>query len=169
MPAVDALVCFALYAANRTTTQAYRVLLEPWNLTYPQYIALVTLWGDGEQTVRSLGEALQLDSGTLSPMLARMEDAGYITRTRGGDDERVVTVGLTERGHAMRDELAHVPQCIAYGAGLTDADSARELIDALNQLTEAMKSLRDQPDTVLDAVGGPRRLRPKTTARRRSA
>ncbi|WP_295789753.1 MarR family winged helix-turn-helix transcriptional regulator [uncultured Microbacterium sp.] len=157
MPAVDSLVCFALYAANRTTTQAYRVLLEPWNLTYPQYIALVTLWSDGPQTVGGLGEALQLDSGTLSPMLARMEKAGYVTRVRGDDDERVVTVALTTRGAALREELAHVPHCIAAGAGLTDADSARGLIDALHQLTEAMKSLRDHPDTILETVGAPRR------------
>lgn len=157
MPAVDALVCFALYAANRTTTQAYRVLLEPWNLTYPQYIALVTLWGDGDQTVKSLGEALQLDSGTLSPMLARMEAAGYIERTRRSDDERVVSVSLTPRGAGLREELSHVPRCIAAGAGLSDADSARELIDALHQLTEAMKDLRDHPDTVLSAVGAPHR------------
>jgi DNA-binding MarR family transcriptional regulator len=146
MPAVDQLVCFALYAANRTTTQAYRALLEPWNLTYPQYIALMTLWNDGEQTVGSLGEALQLDSGTLSPMLARMENAGYLTRARRTDDERVVTVALTDRGTALRAELAHVPRCIAAGSGLPDAASARELIDALHQLTAAMKDLRDHPD-----------------------
>lgn len=148
MPAVDQLVCFALYAANRTTTQAYRALLEPWNLTYPQYIALVTLWNDGEQTVGSLGEALQLDSGTLSPMLARMENAGYLTRTRRADDERVVTVALTDRGTALRAELAHVPRCIVAGSGFADAASARELIDALHRLTEAMKDLRDHPDDV---------------------
>lgn len=152
MPAVDALVCFALYAANRTTTQAYRVLLEPWNLTYPQYIALVTLWGDGDQTVKSLGEALQLDSGTLSPMLARMESAGYVRRDRRTDDERVVTVSLTERGREMRDELAHVPRCIAVGSGIPDADSAHELIRALHQLTVAMRDLRDHPQTVLDVA-----------------
>ncbi|SDP26741.1 DNA-binding transcriptional regulator, MarR family [Microbacterium testaceum StLB037] len=151
MPAVDQLVCFALYAANRTTTQAYRALLEPWNLTYPQYIALVTLWNDGDQTVGSLGEALQLDSGTLSPMLARMESAGYLTRSRRADDERVVSVTLTDRGTELRTELAHIPQCIAAGSGITDADSARELIDALHQLTEAMKGLRDHPDEVRDA------------------
>lgn len=156
MPAVDDLVCFALYAANRTTTQAYRVLLEPWNLTYPQYIALVTLWVDGDQTVSSLGDALQLDSGTLSPMLARMETVGYLTRSRRSDDERVVTVALTDRGHEMRQELAHVPRCIAAGSGLTDEDSARELIDALHQLTDAMRDLRDRPDTVLAAAGVPR-------------
>lgn len=153
MPAVDALVCFALYAANRTTTQAYRVLLEPFDLTYPQYIALVTLWADGEQTVKSLGEALQLDSGTLSPMLARMEAAGYVSRTRRADDERVVTVALTERGAAMRDELSHVPRCIAAGAGFIDVDSARDLIEALHRLTDAMKDLRDHPDTVLASAG----------------
>jgi DNA-binding MarR family transcriptional regulator len=153
MPAVDDLVCFALYAANRATTQAYRALLEPFDLTYPQYIALVTLWGDGAQTVKSLGEALQLDSGTLSPMLARMEAAGYVTRTRRTDDERVVTVALTERGAAMRGELAHVPRCIAAGAGFTDLDSARDLIEALHRLTDAMKDLRDHPDAVLASAG----------------
>lgn len=156
MPAVDTLVCFALYAANRTTTQAYRALLEPFDLTYPQYISLVTLWVDGEQTVKSLGEALQLDSGTLSPMLARMEAAGYVTRSRTSRDERVVTVSLTERGVALREELAHVPRCIAAGAGFTDADDARELIDALHRLTDAMKDLRDHPDAVLASVGAPR-------------
>ena len=156
MPAVDSLVCFALYAASRTTTQAYRVLLDPWDLTYPQYLALVTLWTDGDQTVSGLGEALQLDSGTLSPMLARMETAGYVTRERRTDDERVVTVSLTPRGREMRDELAHVPRCIAVGSGIADADSAHELIHALQQLTVAMRDLRDHPRTALDAIGAPR-------------
>lgn len=155
MPAVDSLVCFALYAASRTTTQAYRVLLDPWDLTYPQYLALVTLWNDGDQTVSGLGDALQLDSGTLSPMLSRMETAGYVTRERRADDERVVTVSLTPRGREMRNELAHVPRCIAVGSGLTDADSAQELIRALQHLTVAMRDLRDHPRTVLDAVGAP--------------
>ncbi|MBN9209994.1 MAG: MarR family transcriptional regulator [Microbacterium sp. 71-36] len=154
MPAVDSLVCFALYAASRTTTQAYRVLLDPWDLTYPQYLALVTLWNDGDQTVSGLGDALQLDSGTLSPMLARMETAGYVTRERRADDERVVTVSLTARGREMRDELAHVPRCIAVGSGIPDADSAHELIRALQQLTVAMRDLRDHPRTVLDVVTG---------------
>jgi DNA-binding MarR family transcriptional regulator len=156
MPAVDSLVCFALYAASRTTTQAYRVLLDPWDLTYPQYLALVTLWSDGDQTVSGLGEALQLDSGTLSPMLARMENAGYVTRERRADDERVVTVSLTPRGREMRDELAHVPRCIAVGSGIADADSAHELIQALQQLTVAMRDLRDHPRTALDAISAPR-------------
>ena len=154
MPAVDSLVCFALYAASRTTTQAYRVLLDPWDLTYPQYLALVTLWNDGDQTVRGLGDALQIDSGTLSPMLARMESAGYVTRERRVDDERVVTVSLTARGSEMRDELAHVPRCIAVGSGIPDADSAHELIRALQQLTVAMRDLRDHPQTVRDVVDG---------------
>ena len=152
MPAVDALVCFALYAANRTTSQAYRALLQPWNLTYPQYIALVTLWNDGDQTVGSLGDALQLDSGTLSPMLARMEAAGYLQRRRADDDERIVTVQLTPRGHEMRDELSHIPACIAAGSGIADANSARELVDALHQLTAAMRGLRDHPAAAIDAV-----------------
>ncbi|OZB81158.1 MAG: MarR family transcriptional regulator, partial [Microbacterium sp. 14-71-5] len=84
------MVCFALYAATRATTQAYRALLEPWGLTYPQYLVLVTLWLDGEQTVSSLGDRLQLDSGTLSPLLRRMESSDLIVRERRSSDERVV-------------------------------------------------------------------------------
>src|SRR4051794_27986644 len=118
MTTTDDMVCFALYAASRATTQTYRALLEPWGLTYGQYLVLVVLWSEGEQSVSELGEALQLDSGTLSPMLRRMESAGVITRRRGSADERVVTVSLARRGRDLRDELAHVPGCIAGGMGL---------------------------------------------------
>ena len=75
MTTTDEMVCFSLYAASRATTQAYRALLEPWGLTYGQYLVLVVLWSEGEQSVSALGEALQLESGTLSPMLLRMEKA----------------------------------------------------------------------------------------------
>lgn len=130
---LDQMVCFALYSAARAATQAYRALLEPHGLTYPQYLVLVMLWARGEQTVGRLGDALELDSGTLSPMLRRMEQAGTVTRTRSADDERVVVIGLTERGEQLRTELAHVPACIADGTGLT-LDSARELIDTLRSV-----------------------------------
>ena len=90
MAVTDEMVCFSLYAATRATTQAYRSLLEPWGLTYPQYLVLVTLWLEGDQTVSSLGEHLQLDSGTLSPLLKRMEQGGLVRRERRrhqiGDD-----------------------------------------------------------------------------------
>src|ERR1700761_1450577 len=119
MGVVDEMVCFSLYAATRATAQAYRSLLEPWNLTYPQYLVLVLLWDSDNQAVRDLGECLQLDSGTLSPLLRRMEQAGFLKRARSAQDERVVVVSLTERGRLLQDDLAHVPSCIADSFGLT--------------------------------------------------
>jgi DNA-binding MarR family transcriptional regulator len=138
MPVTDEMVCFSLYAATRATTQAYRTLLEPWGLTYPQYLVLVTLWIEGDQTVSSLGEHLQLDSGTLSPLLKRMEQSDLVRRERRSTDERVVTVTTGERGRSLRTELAHVPAAIAAGTGLADDRSAAELIATLQHLTETM-------------------------------
>ncbi len=94
---------------------AYRALLEPWGLTYPQYLVLVTLWIEGDQTVSTLGDHLQLDSGTLSPLLRRMEQTDLVRRERRSTDERVVTVALGDRGRSIRPELAHVPARIAAG------------------------------------------------------
>lgn len=141
MPVTDEMVCFSLYAATRATTQAYRTLLEPWGLTYPQYLVLVTLWVEGDQTVSSLGDHLQLDSGTLSPLLRRMEQAGLVKRERRSDDERVVTVGIGERGRELRPELAHIPARIAAGTGLPDQEAATALIDTLHRLTETMHAV----------------------------
>ncbi|MFF9564021.1 MarR family winged helix-turn-helix transcriptional regulator [Leifsonia sp. NPDC014704] len=138
MPVTDEMVCFSLYAATRATTQAYRTLLEPWGLTYPQYLVLITLWVEGEQTVGSLGEHLQLDSGTLSPLLRRMEQSGLVRRERRAGDERIVTVTLGERGQELRSELAHIPARIAAGTGLPDQQAAGALIDTLHRLTETM-------------------------------
>ena len=138
MPVTDEMVCFSLYAATRATTQAYRTMLEPWGLTYPQYLVLVTLWVEGDQTVSSLGDHLQLDSGTLSPLLRRMEQADLVHRERRSTDERVVTVTTGERGRSLRAELADIPGRIAAGTGLPDADAAAELIQTLQRLTETM-------------------------------
>jgi len=141
MPVTDEMVCFALYSATRATTQAYRSLLEPWKLTYPQYLVLVTLWIEGDQTVSSLGEHLQLDSGTLSPLLRRMEQAGLVRRERRLPDERVVTVTVGDRGRDLRAELAHIPARIAAGTGLPDEPSAAALIETLHRLTETMHAV----------------------------
>ncbi|WP_256335921.1 MarR family winged helix-turn-helix transcriptional regulator [Microbacterium sp. cf332] len=132
------MVCFSLYAASRATTKAYAALLEPHGLTYPQYLVLVLLWSRDERSVRDLGEALDLDSGTLSPLLRRMTRDGLVERSRDGVDERVVTVSLTERGRTLRADLAHVPTCIAEGMGVT-LDGARQLIAALTELADGMR------------------------------
>jgi len=142
MGVVDEMVCFSLYAATRATAQAYRSLLEPWNLTYPQYLVLVLLWDSDDRAVRDLGECLQLDSGTLSPLLRRMEQAGFLDRARSAQDERVVIVSLTERGRALRNDLAHVPSCLAESFGVS-LEQARELTGTLRRLTARMHATAD--------------------------
>ena len=113
MAVTDEMVCFSLYSAARATTQAYRSLLAPWGLTYPQYLVLAILWHEGEQSVGALGEAMQLDSGTLSPLVRRLEQAGYVTRARSPLDERVVLVRLTDAGLALRAEVAPARATVA--------------------------------------------------------
>lgn len=138
MPIVDEMVCFSLYSATRATTRAYAEELAPWGLTYPQYLVLIVLWNEGPQSVRNLGGLLQLDSGTLSPLLRRMEDKELIERTRRTGDQRVVTVTATRRAVELRDELAHVPSVIETATGLPDESSARNLIDTLRRLATTM-------------------------------
>ena len=136
---LDEMICFSLYTASRATTQAYRRLLEPWGLTYPQYLVLGQLWSRGPLTVRTLGDDLSLDSGTLSPLLARLETAGFVTRARTEADGRVVTVTLTERGQSLRAEMAEVPAQLFACMGLS-VNSARILIDSLHTLTESVQA-----------------------------
>ena len=138
MAIVDEMVCFSLYSATRATTRAYAEELAPWGLTYPQYLVLIVLWNEGPQSVRNLGGLLQLDSGTLSPLLRRMEDKELIERTRRTGDQRVVTVTATRRAVELRDELAHVPSVIETATGLPDESSARNLIDTLRRLATTM-------------------------------
>src|SRR5258705_35679 len=95
---LDRHLCFALYSASRAMTAAYRPILTELNLTYPQYLVLLVLWEEGRITVGGLGERLQLDSGTLSPLLKRLEANGFVRRERSSDDERLVDVTLTPEG-----------------------------------------------------------------------
>ena len=139
MTALDQMVCFSLYSASRATTQAYRRLLERWGLTYPQYLVLVELWTQGPRSVRQLGDDLALDSGTLSPLLRRMEKAGIVTRSRDQADGRIVTVDLTAHGRELRSEMADVPSQVAQCMSLT-VESARELLDALHRLTGSVQA-----------------------------
>ena len=119
--------------------------LAPWGLTYPQYLVLAILWMEGEQTIGSLGDAMQLDSGTLSPLVRRLEQAGYVTRARSSADERVVTVGLTEAGTALRTEVASVHTTIAALAGMQDDDQRHRLIAELQELTERLQKTGATP------------------------
>ncbi|WP_332768412.1 MarR family winged helix-turn-helix transcriptional regulator [Phenylobacterium sp.] len=110
---LDNQLCFALYAASGLVTRAYRPLLEPLGLTYPQYLVMMALWERAPRTVKELGQALDLDSGTLTPLLKRLETAGFVVRRRDSVDERRVQIELTEAGHALRDRAAEVPAALA--------------------------------------------------------
>lgn len=131
---LDALLCFDLYAASRAISAVYRPLLAPLGITYPQYLVMRVLWCDGDSTVRHLVTALQLDYGTLSPLLKRLEAAGLVERQRRTDDERSVLITLTEAGAALEAAAADIPPAIGEAMGLSDkeADQLRRLLHAVN-------------------------------------
>jgi MarR family transcriptional regulator, organic hydroperoxide resistance regulator len=142
---LDRQVCFALYAASRAVTQLYRPLLGALGLTYPQYLVMLVLWERGPVTVSELGAALELDSGTLSPLLKRLAAAGLVTRGRRSDDERSVEIRTTPAGAALRAKAAAVPRKIAKATGLRAAELT-ELRHNLTALTEAVGAHRLTPD-----------------------
>jgi DNA-binding MarR family transcriptional regulator len=120
-PLLDEQICFALYAASRALTARYRELLEPLGITYPQYLVMLVLWEQGPTGVSGLGERLHLDSGTLSPLLRRLEGQGLVTRTRVPGDERSVRVELTADGEGLRAAAADIPTSICAATGLDPA------------------------------------------------
>ena len=136
---LDEQACFALYAASRAVTDAYRPLLGELDLTYPQYLVLLVLWENGDSPVKDLGAALQLDYGTLSPLLKRLEANGLVRRARRADDERSVSVALTEEGLALRDRALSVPPVIGTAMGLEDAEF-EELRGLLSKLTTSVQA-----------------------------
>lgn len=127
------LLCFALYSANHAMHRLYRPLLAPLGLTYPQYLVLVSLWARDGQRVGDLGQELGLETNTLTPLLKRMAESGLVARTRSTEDERVVTVSLTDKGRAMEPEAARITACIFEASGLS-VDEIRDLRDRVNAL-----------------------------------
>ncbi|MFB8405204.1 MarR family winged helix-turn-helix transcriptional regulator [Streptomyces sp. NPDC055912] len=130
---LDHQICFSLHAATRAFNGVYREALKELGLTYPQYLAMLVLWEHGELPVKGIGERLKLDSGTLSPLLKRLEAAGYVERRRSPEDERSVTVRPTAEGAALKERARDVPRRIATatGLGLADIRDLRERLDAL--------------------------------------
>jgi MarR family transcriptional regulator, organic hydroperoxide resistance regulator len=116
--ALERQVCFALVVASRSVLAVYRPLLEPLGLTHPQYLVMLALWGSSPLSVGEIGTLLQLDSPTLSPLLKRLQSAGFITRTRDADDERHVNVELTARGTDLRNEAVKIPPAIVAQLGM---------------------------------------------------
>ena len=132
---LDRQLCFALYSGSLTLTKLYKPVLEPLGLTYPQYLVLLVLWESDGVAVGELGTRLFLDSGTLTPLLKRMEASGLLTRNRDPRDERRVVVGLTPAGRALRRKARGIPSQVACASG---ADLA-----ALGDLTRRLQALRD--------------------------
>lgn len=129
---LDVQLCFPLYSATRAVTRAYADLLAESGLTYPQYLTMLALWGaEDPLTVGELGSRLQLDSGTLTPLLKRLEARGVITRTRDSSDERRVLLEVTQAGWDLREDVAHVPAELTRAMTVTRAEATqlRTLLD----------------------------------------
>lgn len=130
-------LCFAVYATGHAFQRAYRPLLSELGLTYPQYLVMMVLWEGKPLTVNEIGGRLGLDSGTLSPLLKRLEAAGYIRRQRGRDDERRVDVALTEQGRAARARARDVAASMALKTGC-NLEQAQLLLGELNGLRQRL-------------------------------
>jgi MarR family transcriptional regulator, organic hydroperoxide resistance regulator len=135
---IDEMVCFGMYSASHAFTQAYRRALAPWKLTYPQYLVLVALWDQAPRSVKELGAELQLDSGTLSPLIRRLEARGFVAKERRVDDERVVEISLTASGRVLQTDMAGVAAEIAQCTGLT-GERARDMLAAVHEMTTALR------------------------------
>ncbi len=140
-PRLDRQVCFALYSASKAATAVYRPVLDGLGLTYPQYLVMLVLWEDQPRSVRELGEELGLDSGTLSPLLKRLESLGLVERRRSAEDERRVEVFLTDAGTALSAKSNAIPKQLADAAGLSPAE-LDQLRETLGRLTAALHSAR---------------------------
>jgi DNA-binding MarR family transcriptional regulator len=136
---LDEALCFALYSASRALTGFYRPLLDELGITYPQYLVLLALWERDGVPVGALADRVRLDYGTLSPLLKRLQAAGLITRERRADDERSVTVSLTDTGRSLRARADCIPAEVFAATGL-DAESFEGLRETLQQLTAAVSA-----------------------------
>jgi DNA-binding MarR family transcriptional regulator len=137
-PRLDRQLCFALYSASKAATAVYRPVLEELGLTYPQYLVMMVLWESEPRSVRELGHELGLDSGTLSPLLKRLESLGLVERRRSVLDERRVDVSLTDAGRDLSPKATGIPRHLADAAGLSDAE-LEQLRGTLDRLTAALQ------------------------------
>ena len=148
--ALDDQLCFALYAASRAVTARYRPMLDELGVTYPQYLVLMLLWEQDGQTVGQLGNRLALDSGTLSPLLKRLTAAGLVTRHRRVEDERSVSIALTDAGRSLKDRAYAISESMIGAIGF-DTEDFRDLMDRLRLLTERVQ--HGQPAQQAATVG----------------
>lgn len=130
---LDKQLCFSVYVLHREIMQRYRAILEEVDLTYPQYITMMALWENDEQTVNQLGEKLFLDNGTLTPLLKRLEGKSLLTRTRSKTDERVVKIQLTTQGAELKEKASCIPMQIfeALKLDYSDMQQLKALADKI--------------------------------------
>jgi DNA-binding MarR family transcriptional regulator len=140
---LDEQLCFAIYSATHAFNRFYKPRLDRLGLTYPQYLVMMVLWEEEPQTVGSIGERLLLDSSTLTPLLKRLEAAGYVSRNRSLRDERVVEVTLTPVGRALRADACPLPEAAKAASGSTMA----ELTDLRHQLVSIRDALNHADPT----------------------
>nr|WP_277605665.1 MarR family transcriptional regulator [Glycomyces sp. L485] len=138
------MACFALYSASRAVIGFYRPLLDRLGLTYPQFLVLMALWDSDGLAVGELGESLHLDSGTVSPLVKRLETAGLVERRRESGDERRVTVHLTEAGAALEEEGCEIPLAIGRASKMS-IEEINGLRDQLNRLADSVREHIDPP------------------------
>ncbi len=134
---LDNQLCFALYACSREITKHYKPKLDKLGITYTQYVTLMVLWEKDNITVKELGTKLHLDSGTLTPLLKKLEAKGIVTRLRASEDERNVYVTLTENGIDLKDKAIDIPKQMACVPG----HSTEELTNLRDQINDLLKSL----------------------------
>lgn len=133
-------LCFSIYASSRAITKIYRPLLDKLGLTYPQYLVMLVLWESDKITLRDLGTKLYLDSGTLTPLLKRLESTGLVKRERSVDDERVLCVSITDKGINMKEQARKIPKCILEAINIDTAflmDLKRKTDELLSHLNNS--------------------------------
>ncbi|TYR80683.1 MarR family transcriptional regulator [Priestia megaterium] len=130
-------LCFSIYATSREITKVYKPLLDTLGVTYPQYLALLVLWEHETLSVKRMGELLYLDSGTLTPMLKRMQEQGLVIRQRSAEDERVVFISLTEKGKKLQGKACHIPEEV-FSMTPNSPEQLKQLKVMLQGLLETM-------------------------------
>ncbi|GAA0070557.1 MarR family transcriptional regulator [Clostridium sardiniense] len=135
---LDNQICFSLYAASREIIKLYKPVLDKYNLTYTQYITMLVLWEEEKSTVKGIGKRLHLDSGTLTPLLKKLESMGLITRYRDSKDDRVVIAELTKEGKELKEEIIDVPEQVFCKVNMS-IEKANELKANLDELLNVLK------------------------------
>ncbi|MEQ9694499.1 MarR family winged helix-turn-helix transcriptional regulator [Shimia sp. SDUM112013] len=136
---LDQMLCFEIYSTEHAFGRLYKDLLTPLGLTYPQFLVMIFLWEQDGRMVREIGAALGLESNTLTPMIKRLEAAGFVKRTRDTRDERRVLVGLTPMGDQLRHEVGHIRACVTEATGMSEAE-LRTLFTSLKTLRKALET-----------------------------